>query len=280
MAQFIAEMPKLLRLILSSEAGTEVGTRCSCESGKSRTVQCHDCFKYETSCEQCFIDRHQTNPFHWPKVWQPEGFYRKMDIACLLNNTYSIHICPRGPCCRSPSPPQKVTVVDTNGIHSTRLAYCFCDGYPDYVEQLMNVHLFPATVKSPRTMMTFRVLDEFNEHHLASKKAAYDYIGALQRLTDGAFTPDVAVSVCYVPSCWSRSHHCLQDPYQQFLLVMRIWRRLLADKHTGQAYNLSSFFPHRPPGSLVLHCFGCPEDGFNMEKGWEKTPAELKCVIL
>ncbi|KAE9384315.1 hypothetical protein BT96DRAFT_1008199 [Gymnopus androsaceus JB14] len=258
MAQFIAEMPKLLRLILSNEAGPEVGTLCSCESGQYRTVQCHDCFKYETSCEQCFVDRHQRNPFHWPRVWQPEGFYRKMDIACLLNNTYSIHVCSHGIRCRSPAPPQKVTVVDTNGIHSTRLSYCYCDGYPDYVEQLMNVRLFPATLRSPRTMMTFRVLDEFHEHHLASKKAAYDYVGALRRLTDGAFTPDVA------------------DPYLQFLLVMRIWRRLLADKHTGQAYNLSSFFPHRQPGSLVLFCFGCPEDGFNMEKGWENTPAEMK----
>lgn len=42
--------------------------------------------------------------------------------------------------------------------------------------------------------MTFQALDEFNEHHLASKKAAYDYIAALRRLTDGAFTPAVAVS--------------------------------------------------------------------------------------
>lgn len=33
MAQFISEMPKLLCLLLSNEAGPEVGTPCTCGSG-------------------------------------------------------------------------------------------------------------------------------------------------------------------------------------------------------------------------------------------------------
>lgn len=57
---------------------------------------------------------------------------------------------------------------------------------------------------------------------------------------------------------------------------MRLWRRLRLDKHTGQAYDLSASFPHRTPGSLVTFCLCCPEEGFNMEEGWERTPQEFK----
>lgn len=63
----------------------------------------------------------------------------------------------------------------------------------------MKACLFPVTLKTLKTLMTFQVLDKFHEHHLASKKAAYNYIGSLQQLTDGAFTPDVAMSFfCFV----------------------------------------------------------------------------------
>ncbi|KAE9386082.1 hypothetical protein BT96DRAFT_949371, partial [Gymnopus androsaceus JB14] len=66
------------------------------------------------------------------------------------------------------------------------------------------------------------------------------------------------------------------DPHPQFLLSTRIWRKLRLDKQSGQAHNLSASFPHRMPGSIVQFCLACPEDGFNMEQGWEKTPPELK----
>ncbi|KAJ3833141.1 hypothetical protein F5878DRAFT_665910 [Lentinula raphanica] len=257
--QFLPELPRLLSFILSGEASDDVGTICSCGQG-NRIVQCQDCFKYETSCEECFIRQHYATPFHWPRVWQVQGFFKKMDIACLRCNTYTIDLCLR-PCngvCRNPSAPHGVTIVDTNGVHATRIRYCYCEGHPDYIGQLMRAWLFPGTVSLPRTLFTFRVLDEFQEHHLASKKAAYDYIGALWRLTDGAFT------------------HAVPDPYRQFVLVVRIWRHLCLNKWTGQAHDLSSSFPHRTPGTLVLFCPACPEDGYNMENGWERTPDHLK----
>ena len=49
---------------------------------------------------------------------------------------------------------------------------------------------------------------------------------------------------------------------------MRVWRRICLDKHTGQVkgFDMSCFFPHRTPGSLVLYCVQCPEDGYNMEE--------------
>ncbi|KAJ3762551.1 hypothetical protein EV360DRAFT_67003 [Lentinula raphanica] len=174
-----------------------------------------------------------------------------MDIACLRENTYAIDLCSRpfnGECLNA-SEPHGVTIVDSNGVHATRIRYCYCEGFPNYTTQLMRARLFPGTMSIPRTIFTFRVLDEFQEHHLASKKAAYDYVGALQRLSDGAFTLEVP------------------DPYSQFVMAVQVWRHLCLLKWSGQAHDLGSSFPHCTPGSLVLFCPACPEDGYNMEIG-------------
>ena len=57
----------------------------------------------------------------------------------------------------------------------------------------MRARLFPATTRDTKTAFTFKVLKEFHLHNLESKKAAYDYLGAIRRLTDNAFTADVPV---------------------------------------------------------------------------------------
>ncbi|KAF9066588.1 hypothetical protein BDP27DRAFT_1227307 [Rhodocollybia butyracea] len=118
----------------------------------------------------------------------------------------------------------------------------------------MKARLFPASAKDPRTLITFQALDDYTEHHLASKKSSYDYIGALRRLSDGFST------------------EAIPDPREQFLFACRIWRKLRMDKHSGQVFDLGAEFPHRTPGSIIKYCVACPEDGFNMEPGWERTP--------
>lgn len=188
-------LPRFLHLILAGEASAEVKDLCACGRGQPRTVHCQDCYQYQSACELCFVDHHANQPFHWARVWQAEGYYRKTDISCLLDNQYAIHVCSRGSLrCTNPGPRNLVTIVHTNGIHSTFIAFCHCPGHADEVTQCMKARLFPATARRPRTMMTFQVLDEFHEHQMTSKKGAYDYIEALRRLTDGAFTLDVAVS--------------------------------------------------------------------------------------
>ncbi|KAF9070205.1 hypothetical protein BDP27DRAFT_1175383, partial [Rhodocollybia butyracea] len=160
--------------------------------------------------------------------------------------------------CKEPTNPNIVTLVDTNGIHGTRISYCGCNRDPNRLQQLMNTRLFPGSVKFPTTIMRFRVMDDYTKHNLASKKSSYDYIHALCSLSDGFFTQEVA------------------DPHPQFIVATRIWRKLHIDKHTGQIHNLSESdaFPHRTPGSIMHYCLACPEDGFNIEKGWEQTPPE------
>ncbi|KAJ7807726.1 hypothetical protein B0H13DRAFT_1669073 [Mycena leptocephala] len=104
--------------------------------------------------------------------------------------------------------PRLFTVVDENGIHSTRLAFCGCQEQPpNKIRQLMRARLFPATTKDLHTAFTINMLKEFQLHNLESKKAAYDYLGAIRRLSDNSFTADI-------PVCKFTLHH---SDYPTFL---------------------------------------------------------------
>jgi hypothetical protein len=132
-------------------------------------------------------------PFHWAEVWDTtRGFFVRHDISKL---GCSIQLEHNGSHCPNPSTDILFTVVESNGVHSTQLSFCGCLGSPTKIEQLMHAQLFPATTKDPKMVFTFTVLKQFHLHNLESKKAAYDYLGALRRLTDNAFTADVPVSV-------------------------------------------------------------------------------------
>jgi hypothetical protein len=129
-------------------------------------------------------------------VWDfDKGFFLRHDITML---GHVIQLGHHGGPCLAPSNPLMFTIVHGNGVHATKLAFCGCKELPiNKAPQLMRSRLFSATAKDPSTAFTFSVLKEFSLHNLESKKAAYDYLGALLRLTDNGFTADVPV----------RSHH-------------------------------------------------------------------------
>jgi hypothetical protein len=58
----------------------------------------------------------------------------------------------------------------------------------------MRSRLFPATIEQPATTFTFNLLKQFHVHCFESKKSAFDYIGALRRLTNNVRTDLVPVS--------------------------------------------------------------------------------------
>ncbi|KAI0312439.1 hypothetical protein OF83DRAFT_1087012 [Amylostereum chailletii] len=140
----------------------------------------------------------------------------------------------------------------------TRLCFCGCLDAPNKVDQLMRARLFPATTSEPSTVFTSKVLEEFHLHNLESKKAAYDYLGALRRLSDNAFTAEI------------------QNPYTAFLRVVQIWGLLTARKRMGQGPSVDALMPQHPAGSLVVYCPACPQPGFNMLAGFEMTPSNLR----
>ncbi|KAJ6484788.1 hypothetical protein C8R45DRAFT_1075191 [Mycena sanguinolenta] len=184
------------------------------------------------------------------------GIFVKSDISTL---GHVIQLGHNGGPCKEPSNPLLFTVVHGNGVHATKLAFCGCRELPiNKPRQLMRSRLFPATVKDPRTVFTFSMLKEFALHNLESKKAAYDYLGAVLRLTDNGFTADVP------------------NPYANFLRVVRVWNYLTLKKRAGQMDGIDLLLPHRPAGNLLVWCPACPEPGFNSDPNCPKTPHHLR----
>ncbi|KAJ7798689.1 hypothetical protein B0H14DRAFT_3092881 [Mycena olivaceomarginata] len=241
----------LANLLLEYEADSLAGCPCGCgRSGMIADVQCHDCIGYRMSCKACFVEEHIHSPFHWAEVWDTtRGFFVRHDISKL---DHVIQLGHQGEACPSPSPVRLFTVIESNGLHSTKLAFCGCrEQPPDKIGQLMRARLFPATTRDPHSAFTISMLKQFQLHNLESKKAAYDYLGAIRRLTDNSFTADIPVT---------------------FLRVVRVFNFLTLKKRSGQFHGIDVLLPHRPSGNLLVWCPACPEPGFNSDLSCPKTP--------
>ena len=183
----------LIMLFIAHDYDPELKTPCLCGKGV-RIVQCQDCQEYELSCQDCWINNHLKNPWHWARVWNGSFFVRS-DISTLREN-YAVQLGHYGkPCPTLDQPkPVKFTVTHSNGVHGTRLSFCNC-GRGSRVEQLMRARLFPASLVEPETAFTFSVMREYDIHSLQGKIAAYDYFLSLRRLTDNVHTDQVNVSM-------------------------------------------------------------------------------------
>ncbi|KAJ7721362.1 hypothetical protein B0H16DRAFT_1335380, partial [Mycena metata] len=243
-------------LMLEFESDPLIGTLCACNRGLVST-QCNDCTAYLATCNDCFIKNHLQSPFHWAEVWDFEkNFFQRHDISSL---GHVIQLGHHGGPCEQPANPLLFTIVHGNGVHATKVAFCGCkEQLPDKIKQLMRSHLFPATAKGTRTAFTFNVLKEFSLHNLESKKAAYDFLGALLRLTDNCFTAEVP------------------NPYANFLRVVHVWNYLTLLKRCGQMHGIDELLPHRPAGNLLVWCPACPEPGFNSDPNCPTTPHHLR----
>ena len=125
----------------------------------------------------------------------PKVFFICHDIALLRDDIATINLGHHGCPCPSAHVTNVIfTLVDTNGIHKTKIQFCSCVT-DNCSEQLMRTWLFPTTIPQPTTAFTFRILQQFYIHHLESQESAYDFVGSLCCLTDNAFA--YSVPVCY-----------------------------------------------------------------------------------
>lgn len=196
MDQYDSCKDAMLEALFSFDAHNQVGALCPCGSNDVRSDVCLECFSYDLSCPMCFINRHHSAPFHWAEVWDyDQGFFVRTELS-LLRKDFAIQLGhPAGGICPSPvSGPSTCTVVHTNGIHNTQLAYCHCSGRPDKVAQSMGARLFPSSTVNPQVWFTFEVLRSFHVHTLKSQVSAEGYLEGLRQLTDNSGCSKVPVS--------------------------------------------------------------------------------------
>ncbi|KAJ3528320.1 hypothetical protein NMY22_g9460 [Coprinellus aureogranulatus] len=237
--EFQDAVPELLSMMIEAENPVRfVDLECSCKCKRKRTVMCFDCIASRPVCEVCFVADHSHNPFHWASVWDSEaGHFTKRELSSLIpdyvyNIGHSARSCPSASV-DNLAKPINLTVVDTNGIHKTQVRFCVCSGFVNRVDQLMASCLFPATLRQPKTVFTFNVLDQFSLHHLESRAAAQNYVRALYRLTSNSFPDDVS------------------EIYDQFIVATQVWQFLLAKKRLGHAHGIQKVLTHRTAGTLI-----------------------------
>ncbi|KAK1215180.1 hypothetical protein PQX77_022217 [Marasmius sp. AFHP31] len=263
MQQFIDQKTTIMDYMLMHESTPALETPCECGQGMVSCF-CNDCQHYTPSCVDCFIDFHRRNPWHWAQHWEDGTIVQRdiTDLAALYivtigHATRSPVVCEEALNRLAPEAASSLTLVHTNGIHTTKVVYCDChrnDGLSHF-EKLLQSRIFPASVTRPRIGFTFEVLHDYHVLTLASKKSGYDFVAALQRK-----------STCFLPSE-------VHDIYRQFMRVYRVWSTAVAEKRAGLPYAMDKKFPNRRPQSMVVPCFTCPERGFNIDhETMESTP--------
>lgn len=94
-----------------------------------------------------------------------------------------------GKACKRPDVQSSLLkVIDTSGIHRVCYALCSCtdnEYMPPFV-QLLRAKWWPATIRRPGTVVTFRLLRLYRAVGISGHVNAYDFYNGLIRVTDGA----------------------------------------------------------------------------------------------
>ena len=89
----------------------------------------------------------------------------------------------------------QMVIVTSNGVFHCQIRWCHCPGGPDDHIQLLQLHLFPASINRPSTTFTFKLLDHFHIDAMECKTATMNFFAELRRTTNGAFPASVPVSL-------------------------------------------------------------------------------------
>ncbi|GBE85939.1 hypothetical protein SCP_0804630 [Sparassis crispa] len=148
-----------------------------------------------------------------------------------------------------------IVIVDISGVHHIGVDWCQCEMAVECDMQLLQMGLYPGTVKDPHTAFTFAVLDDFLLENKECKMAALNYYSKLKRVTSNAFPGTVP------------------DHYRELMRVSRQWRQLKYRKWHGFSHDAL-----RPveKGGLAIFCPACPQPGLNLPFDWQADPVQWK----
>ncbi|KAI0708306.1 hypothetical protein C8Q76DRAFT_770330 [Earliella scabrosa] len=227
-----------------------------------------DCVGRAESCGPCCANSHRLNPLHrieyWTGTHYEQSWLRTLGVRVALGHSGAD--CPTqrrwersssaaSRSVKTSSSPLMMVVVDVSGVHELPFVFCSCADAESRDLQLLRMGYYPATARRPRTVFTFRVLDDFLLTNKECKTAAMNYYNKLRRITDDTFP------------------HAVPDRYRDLLRVSRQWRNLKARKRFGVGYR-----NEQPPGpgGLTTSCPACPRPGINMADGWEQDADRWK----
>ena len=169
--------------ILLTEALTDNDNSCgTCQETGNVIYRCSDCFYTGLFCHDCCLKDHARHPFHWISQWNGQYF----KPITLRDIGYVVYLGHGGiPC---PATGDHVTTdvvfVDVGCIYIHKVAWCRCSNAHSKAVQLLRMRQYPASLTSPRTAFTFRVLDDFYMDSVQCNTTAEAFCRKKQRLTN------------------------------------------------------------------------------------------------
>ncbi|KAJ6486015.1 hypothetical protein DFH09DRAFT_948988 [Mycena vulgaris] len=254
MDQFKAKQDDFLKILLSLHSSRQVNTPCSCPEKGAQTVTRQDCVQAPVLCRQCWPNKHRTMPSHWALVWNAtDGRFEKHNISRVMKNS-TVSLGHHGEHCPRAELAHSFTLVDTNGIHATAIRFCGCTTAGEDYQQLLQLCIFPGSIKDPKTGYTLGLLEHYRQARNQGKGSAYNLVRVLQRLADPHFK------------------NVVPDIYANFLMVIQYHQYLDILLKRGGAHQpdtplpgeLGRPYPNSAKGYLGMPCGACPERGINM----------------
>ncbi|KAG1795013.1 uncharacterized protein HD556DRAFT_1365543 [Suillus plorans] len=135
-----------------------------------------------------------------------------------------------------------MVIVDKSGVHRLEVRCCDCPNAMSLDIQMFRHRFFPASFNQPKTVFTFRVLNDFLLDSLECGTSAMNYYSKLRRMTSSMFP------------------HLVLDRYRELMRVARQWRQLKTMKWHGFGHHSDN----PSTGELALFCPTCPQPGINV----------------
>ncbi|KAG1722960.1 uncharacterized protein EDB91DRAFT_1255823 [Suillus paluster] len=142
-----------------------------------------------------------------------------------------------------------MVIIDKSGVHRLEVRCCDCPDAMSPDIQMFRHGFYPASFNKPKTVFTFRVLDDFLLDNLECGTSAMNYYSKLRRMTSSMFP------------------HLVPDQYRELMRVARQWRQLKSMKWHG--FRHSSDNPNAR--DLALFCPACPQPGINISLSGDES---------
>ena len=117
------------------------------------------------------------------QYWQ-NGFFNRTSLHSL---GFVCHLGHHGNPCPIRSAPHNLTIININGWHKVRVAFCTCDAtisWSDRYRQLLCMRWYPASFNRPRTAFSFDLLETYHKLTLQGKLNLYDFYLAIMQKSD------------------------------------------------------------------------------------------------
>ncbi|KAG8962207.1 hypothetical protein FRC05_005478 [Tulasnella sp. 425] len=242
----------LLKLYGLEEGLTNPVQSCSTCFSIKETYQCSDCIHAPMLCASCIVDVHRYMPFHRLQFWSVEegrSAWESTSLSALGLVLYLGHNgfqCPRA----ARDGIRTLQLFDINGQHEIPTLFCQCSElYHDQGDQLLAVHLYPASDDAPRTAFSFRLMKHFLLSQLEMCCSAASYYDMLALQTDNVNT------------------RALKKCYSQFISCTREWKviKTLMRANSKTGTDLKA-------GEATVKCGFCPIPGVNIPEDWKSDP--------